>query len=118
MLARGYAFAATDKGNVGATFYRDGTAPGDAIAEWHRRVTQLAVAAKLTVWQRYGRLPARTYATGLSNGGYLSRWQLERYPWLYDGGVDLEGTRRQPGLRAQAGARARPRARPRAAAAA
>jgi fermentation-respiration switch protein FrsA (DUF1100 family) len=92
VLARGYAFAATDKGNVGATFYRDGVRPGDAIAEWHRRVAQLAVAAKLAVLQRYGRLPARTYATGLSNGGYLVRWQLERYPWLYSGGVDWEGT--------------------------
>jgi predicted esterase len=92
VLARGYAFAATDKGNVGATFYRDGTRPGDAIAEWHRRVAQLAAAAKLAVAQRYGRPPARTYATGLSNGGYLVRWQLERYPWLYDGGVDWEGT--------------------------
>jgi hypothetical protein len=92
VLARGYAFAATDKGNVGVTFYRDGARPGDAILEWHARVTQLAVAAKAAVLQRYGRLPKRTYVTGLSNGGYLARWQLERVPWLYDGGVDWEGT--------------------------
>jgi len=31
LLARGYAFAATDKGNTGAAFYTDGTRPGDAI---------------------------------------------------------------------------------------
>jgi hypothetical protein len=92
VLARGYAFAAIDKGNVGVTFYRDGATPGDAVAEWHRRVAQLAVVAKLTVLQRYHRLPRRTYVTGISNGGYLTRWQLERYPWLYDGGVDWEGT--------------------------
>ena len=29
---------------------------------------------------------------GLSNGGYLVRWQLERNPWLFDGGVDWAGT--------------------------
>ena len=30
--------------------------------------------------------------TGISNGGYLTRWQLEKRPDLYDGGVDWEGT--------------------------
>src|SRR5215216_6480469 len=34
-LAKGYAYAVTDKGNVGATFYLDGSKPGDAIAEWN-----------------------------------------------------------------------------------
>jgi hypothetical protein len=96
VLARGYAFAATDKGNGGVTFYRDGAKPGDAIAEWHRRVAQLTVAARLAAARHYGRLPARTYVTGISNGGYLTRWQLERYPWLYDGGVDWEGTLFRP----------------------
>ena len=92
VLAKGYAFAATDKGNTGATFHHDGRRPGDAVAEWNARVTQLTVAAKVVVAQRYGRLPERTLATGISNGGYLVRWQLERFPWLYDGGVDWEGT--------------------------
>jgi hypothetical protein len=92
VLARGYAFAATDKGNTGVEFYRDGVRPGDAIAEWHHRVAQLTVAAKAVVAQRYGRFPKRTIMTGVSNGGYLTRWQLERFGWLYDGGVDWEGT--------------------------
>jgi len=92
VLARGYAFAATDKGNTGATFYRDGARPGDAVREWNRRVTQLTVAAKVATAQRYGHPPRRTYMTGLSNGGYLTRWQLENVPGLYDGGVDWEGT--------------------------
>ncbi|ANZ41892.1 hypothetical protein BBK82_44130 [Lentzea guizhouensis] len=86
VLARGYAFAATDKGNTGAQFYRDG------MAEWNHRLTQLTIAAKSVVAQRYGRPAKRTIATGISNGGYLVRWQLENRPHLYDGGVDWEGT--------------------------
>jgi hypothetical protein len=92
VLARGYAFAATDKGNTGVDFWRDGIKPGDAVAEWNRRVTELAIAAKDAVVQRYGRPAERTYVTGVSNGGYLTRWQLENRPDLYDGGVDWEGT--------------------------
>ncbi|TNC27855.1 tannase/feruloyl esterase family alpha/beta hydrolase [Amycolatopsis alkalitolerans] len=92
VLAQGYAFAATDKGNTGTEFYADGVRPGDAIAEWNFRLTQLTIAAKATAARYYGRPPSRTLAAGLSNGGYLVRWQLENRPWLYDGGVDWEGT--------------------------
>ncbi|MET9895975.1 3-hydroxybutyrate oligomer hydrolase family protein [Streptomyces sp. NPDC006465] len=92
VLSRGYAYAATDKGNTGLAFYRDGRRPGDAIAEWNTRFTQLTRAARSVVRQRYHRLPDRTIATGLSNGGYLVRWQLENHPELFDGGVDWEGT--------------------------
>ncbi|RSN48156.1 tannase/feruloyl esterase family alpha/beta hydrolase [Amycolatopsis sp. WAC 04197] len=92
VLAAGYAFAATDKGNTGADFHTDGRRPGDAIAEWNSRVTQLTIAAKAAVAHRYGRPPSRTLAAGMSNGGYLVRWQLENRPWLYDGGIDWEGT--------------------------
>ncbi|MGH2820440.1 MAG: tannase/feruloyl esterase family alpha/beta hydrolase [Actinomycetota bacterium] len=92
VLARGYAFASTDKGNTGTGFYRDGRDPADAVAEWHRRVTQLTRAAKAVVRQRYARGPRRTYVTGISNGGYLTRWALEKRPRLYDGGLDWEGT--------------------------
>jgi hypothetical protein len=92
VLKRGYAFAATDKGNTGVDFHRDGRAPGDAVVEWNHRVTQLTRAARKTVARHYGRAPSRTLATGMSNGGYLVRWQLENRPELYDGGVDWEGT--------------------------
>jgi hypothetical protein len=96
VLAKGYAFASTDKGNSGAEFYRDGRRPGDAIVEWNDRTTQLTRAAKAVVAQRYGRAPHRTYAAGISNGGYLVRWQLENRPELYDGGIDSEGTLWRP----------------------
>ncbi|KOV70508.1 aromatic ring-opening dioxygenase LigA [Streptomyces sp. AS58] len=91
VLARGFAYAATDKGNNGTDFYLDGTRPGDAVAEWNARTTQLTRAARKAVAQRYGHAPRRTYMTGISNGGYLTRWQLENHPELYDGGVDWEG---------------------------
>ncbi|MEU8526409.1 MULTISPECIES: tannase/feruloyl esterase family alpha/beta hydrolase [Streptomyces] len=91
VLAQGFAYAATDKGNTGPDFFTDGRRPGDAVAEWNRRVTELTVAAKQAVRLRYGHGPRRTYMTGISNGGYLTRWQLENRPDLYDGGVDWEG---------------------------
>jgi pimeloyl-ACP methyl ester carboxylesterase len=96
LLARGYAFASTDKGNNGTNFYRDGAAPGDAIVEWNERVTELTLAAKSVVEQRYGGAAAYTYITGISNGGYLTRHALENHPQLYDGGVDWEGTHWRP----------------------
>ncbi len=92
VLAQGYAFAATDKGNTGLSFYEDGEQPGDAVAEWHRRVEQLTKAAKAAAQSNYGSAPGRTYITGISNGGYLTRYALENTPELYDGGVDWEGT--------------------------
>jgi hypothetical protein len=92
VLAQGYAFASTDKGNNGVKFYEDGRRPGDAIAEWNRRVTQLTLATKEVAKQRYGHPPERTFMFGISNGGYLTRWQLENQPSLYDGGIDWEGT--------------------------
>ncbi|MFH8448976.1 tannase/feruloyl esterase family alpha/beta hydrolase [Streptomyces fungicidicus] len=92
VLAQGFAYASTDKGNSGPDFHRDGERPGDAVAEWNARTTQLTRAARQAVAQRYGHAPRRTYMTGVSNGGYLTRWQLENHPELYDGGVDWEGT--------------------------
>ncbi|MFI8949421.1 tannase/feruloyl esterase family alpha/beta hydrolase [Streptomyces sp. NPDC053750] len=101
VLAQGYAYAATDKGNNGPDFHRDGKRPGDAVAEWNARTTQLTRAAQRVAARRYGHAPRRTYITGVSNGGYLTRWQLENHPELYDGGVDWEGalwTAHDPGL--------------------
>lgn len=92
VLAQGYAFASTDKGNTGARFYDDGSRPGGSVSEWNRRVTQLTRATKAVTKQRYGWSPERTYMMGISNGGYLTRWQLENRAHLYDGGVDWEGT--------------------------
>jgi pimeloyl-ACP methyl ester carboxylesterase len=91
VLSRGYAFASTDKGNTGQNFYDDGSRPGGSVAEWHSRVEQLTRAAKSTLERRYGKKPTRTYMTGISNGGYLTRYAIENNPELYDGSVDWEG---------------------------
>lgn len=92
VLAEGYAFAATDKGNTGTRFYEDGEEPGDAVAEWNRRVEQLTRATTKAATRYYAGPVERTYITGISNGGYLARYALENTPELYDGGVDWEGT--------------------------
>ncbi|MFI6284478.1 tannase/feruloyl esterase family alpha/beta hydrolase [Streptomyces sp. NPDC051018] len=101
VLAKGFAYAATDKGNTGPEMYRDGAKPGDAVMEWHMRLTQLTVAAKRVAARHYGKPPTRTYAAGLSAAGYLVRWQLEHFPRLYSGGIDWNGllvTRDEPNL--------------------
>jgi hypothetical protein len=92
VLAQGFAYASTDKGNSGVNFYTDGVRPGDAVAEWNSRVTQLTIASQSALKKRYGHAPGRTYMAGISNGGYLVRWQLENRPELYAGGLDWEGT--------------------------
>ena len=59
VLSQGYAYASTDKGNTGTSFFNNGSRskPGQAVQEWNYRVTQLTVAAKKVVTQRYGRAP-------------------------------------------------------------
>jgi hypothetical protein len=96
VLAKGYAYASTDKGNSGPGTFTDGVNPGDAIAEWHTRLTQLTIAAKDVIEQRYHREPNRTYVAGFSAAGYMARWQLENRPGLYDGGIAWSGVLMTP----------------------
>jgi Tannase and feruloyl esterase/3HB-oligomer hydrolase (3HBOH) len=91
VLAKGYAFASTDKGNSGLRFYSADQRPGEAVFEWHRRINQLTEAAKDAAEKYYGESPYRTYITGNSNAGYVTRYALENHPDVYDGGVDWQG---------------------------
>jgi len=92
VLKKGCAFASTDKGNSGLRFYSADREPGEAVAEWHKRIEQLTQAVKEVAKEFYGTEP-RTYITGNSNAGYLTRYALEndRDDALYDGGVDWQG---------------------------
>jgi hypothetical protein len=91
VLAKGYAFASTDKGNSALRFYSADQTPGEAVFEWHRRINQLTEAAKDAAEKYYGERPNCTYITGNSNAGYVTRYALENHPDLYDGGVDWQG---------------------------
>jgi hypothetical protein len=91
VLEKGYAFASTDKGNSGLRFYSADQTPGEAVLEWHRRINQLTEAAKDAADKYYGESPYRTYITGNSNAGYVTRYALENHPDLYDGGMDWQG---------------------------
>src|SRR3569833_2406325 len=87
VLAKGYAFASTDKGNVDGRIYLDGRRPGDAYLEWYRRMTQITVASLSSVALLYFCPLLLTYAAVISNFFHLVRWALEYHPDLYDGGV-------------------------------
>ncbi|MCX5796201.1 MAG: hypothetical protein NTY77_11950 [Elusimicrobia bacterium] len=99
LINEGYAFACMDKGvhttADGDSFFipMDGTT---SIRHWLRRFQELAAQACEESAQHYGRVPERTYAVGVSNGGYLVRRLLEESPELAHGGVDVSGVLWRP----------------------
>ena len=87
VLQRGYAFAACDKGTPNITL-RD---PKRSIGEWESHYQLLTNITQQLVKEFYDRPIQRTYISGVSNGGYITRMMLERHPELFDGGVEWEG---------------------------
>src|SRR5713101_7741126 len=102
VLEKGWAYVSQDKGNMGANFFRDGTdetgtggtpwVPGAAIVEWTFRMRQATRAAKAVLnflAPQYGISGVtRSYAAGISNGGYQTRRAIEtdfKHDRLYDG---------------------------------
>jgi len=59
----------------------------DSYFESRRRIVQLTNVVKQIVQQNYGRPASRTYMAGGSNGGHHTKWMVEDYPALYDGGL-------------------------------
>lgn len=92
-LSRGYAFAATDKGVRRVVL--DGTTvlmpmiPEASVARWPARLEALAAFARDLCEKARGRAPERTYAVGLSNGGWIARRAAEK--GFVDGAVEVSG---------------------------
>lgn len=83
-LAKGYAFAASDEGWNRVTIPDQ---PEDSYYESRQRLVELTVLTNRTVWEHYGRRSSRTLIMGGSNGGHHTKWMVEDFPQLYDGGV-------------------------------
>ncbi|MBW3658567.1 MAG: cell wall-binding repeat-containing protein [Actinobacteria bacterium] len=102
VLLKGWAYVTQDKGNTGLNFFRAGddetggsrTAwiPNAAIAQWAPMMQQAALAGQGALRSIHDREAELTYVAGISNAGYQTRLAVERYPELFDGGVDWEGT--------------------------
>ena len=62
----------------------------NSLAEWGERINQAALIAKALIEAHYSRKPSRTYAMGVSNGGYQVRKAIEDRPETFDGGLAWE----------------------------
>ena len=66
--------------------------PQKPFIEWAKYMVVTTSLAQQTARAAYGSFPQRTYAVGTSNGGYQVRRAMEMLPFIFDGGVDWEGT--------------------------
>jgi pimeloyl-ACP methyl ester carboxylesterase len=87
-LSKGYAYAASDEGWNRSTIVDQ---PEDKYFESRRRIVQLTNYMQEIVEQNYGADSLRTIIIGSSNGGHHTKWLLEDYPALYDGGLSMFG---------------------------
>ena len=87
-LAKGYAFASCDEG-----WSRHSIAdnPQDDYYESRQSLVELTVSTKALVLAHYGRAASRTLLVGGSNGGHHTRWMVEAYPLMFDGGISGYG---------------------------
>ncbi len=83
-LQKGYAFAASDEG---WNRYTIANRPQDSYYESRQRIRELTLYAKQVLIVHYGRGASRTLMMGGSNGGHHTKWMVESYPGLYDGGI-------------------------------
>lgn len=83
-LAKGYAFASSDEGWNRVTIK---TEPEDSYYESRQRLLELTLYMNATVADNYGTAATRTLIMGGSNGGHHTKWMLEDFPTLFDGGL-------------------------------
>jgi pimeloyl-ACP methyl ester carboxylesterase len=86
-LQKGYAFAACDKATPGIVLRN----PHRSMAEWTDAYRELTDFASDLVAETYGSKAEKTFISGVSNGGYVTRRMLELYPERFDGAVEWEG---------------------------
>ena len=83
-LEKGYAFAASDEGWNRLTIAKE---PQDSYYESRQRIRELTLYAQQVLIAHYKKKALRTLMVGGSNGGHHSKWMVESYPELYDGGI-------------------------------
>ena len=87
-LERGYAVASTDGGHAtGQSDVSFGIDPQARSDYGYNAVGQVTVAAKKVLQAHYGRLPARSYLLGCSNGGRDAMVASSRFADQFDGYV-------------------------------
>ena len=87
-VTKGYAFASCDEGWFRTTIKDN---PQDDYYESRQSLVELTVYTKALVQTQYGRAASRTLLVGGSNGGHHTRWMVEAYPLMFDGGVSGYG---------------------------
>ena len=87
-LRHGYAYTASNEGWFRLTIANE---PEDSYYESRRRIAELTQHAAGVVSAHYGRAPERSLLAGPSNGGHHTKWLIESFPALYDGGVSMYG---------------------------
>ncbi len=87
-IGKGYAFATCDEGWSRATIAGN---PQDDYYESRQSLVELTVYTRALVQTHYGRAASRTLLVGGSNGGHHTRWMVEAYPQMFDGGISGYG---------------------------
>ena len=99
-----YAYAVSDKGTIGEAIPApDGKiypwagamnafqSKEDNLEEWNQRFSELTKASIEVLHNLGYKDPQYTYLWGYSNGGYVTRYAMEKHPELYSGMIDWEG---------------------------